>query len=311
MLLSIVVPVYNAEKHLLRCLESVFRAVSLSKVETEVILVDNGSTDRSLKIASDFAKKTPLKIEVLHCRTPGAAAVRNFGVLKASGRYIWFVDADDEISQDAVRVLVQKAEKTRADMVMMGATRVYSDRHSDYLSAVDPSNANYKSRFVRYGMGPWQILVRREWWNSCGFKFHEGIIHEDMEMMPSLVLYTDKFASVDQPLYTYYQNDDSVLHKKAWDPHYLDIFTALEGLYQRFLDAGATKKYHDELEWFLIWNLLIDSAKDFSKFREGRIGFSESRKMLKKYFPGWRKNRFLREKPLKLKIRIKLNYYKK
>ena len=73
---------------------------------------------------------------------------------------------------------------------------------------------------------------------------------------------------------------------------------------------GALEKYHDELEWFFIWNLLIDSAADFSKFAEGKEGFKFSREMLKKYFPNWRKNRFLREKPLKLRIRVRLNYYK-
>ncbi len=252
-----------------------------------------------------------MDVKVTRCRTKGAAAVRNFGVSKASGKYVWFVDADDEISQDSVRLLVDEAKKAGADMVMMGARRVYSDGHTDYLSAVDPSSPDYKSRFVRYGMGPWQILIRRSWWTLNGFCFREGMIHEDMEMISSLILYTDKFAAVDKPLYTYYQNDDSVLHKLEWDPHYLDIFPALSGLYARFEKAGATERYHDELEWFFIWNLLIDSSKDFSKFKEGRVGFKDSREMLKEYFPNWRKNRFLKQKPLKLRIKVRLNYYKK
>lgn len=310
MLLSVIIPVYNAEKYLERCLVSVFKAVAMSKVSAEVIVVDNGSTDNSVKIAKDFATKSPLRISVLQCPAKGAAAVRNFGVPHARGEFIWFVDADDTVTENSIKLLIEKARRSKADITMMGATRIYPDGHSDYLSAVDPSKPDFKSRFVRYGAGPWQFIFRREWWILNGFLFKEGIIHEDMEMISSLILYTDKFAAVDKPLYNYYQNDDSVLHKKAWDRHYLDIFPALTGLYQRFEKMGAASEYHDELEWFFIWNLLIDSAADFSKFAEGKEGFKFSREMLKKYFPNWRKNRFLREKPLKLRIRVRLNYHK-
>ena len=311
MLLSIIVPVYNAEKYLERSLSSIFKAVALSKASTEVILVDNGSTDNSLLVAEEFAKKSPLRINVFHCDVPGAAAVRNFGVSKARGKYIWFVDADDEIATNSVGDLIKVAEKNKAELVMMGANRIYSENSSDYLSAVDSSKPDFKSRFVRYGAGPWQFLILREWWLAHKFTFKEGIIHEDMEMISSLILYTDKFFFVDKPLYFYYQNPDSVLHKDKWDPHYLDIFPALRGLYDRFEKAGAADEYHDELEWFFIWNLLIDSSKDFAKFPEGKEGFQFTRDMLSKYFPRWRKNRFLREKPLKLRLRVRLNYKKK
>ena len=305
--LSIIVPVFNAERYLRRCLKSIFTAVALSGVKAEVILVDNGSTDQSLMIAKEFVK--PLGAQILHCQTPGAAAVRNYGMIHARGEYVWFVDADDTVAKNSIKLLISKAEKLKADIVMMGANRVYSDGHTDYLSAVDPSKPDFKSRFIRYGAGPWQFVFRLEWWVSNKFAFTEGMIHEDMEMISALILYTDNFASVDKPLYTYYQNEDSVLHKKSWDPHYLDIFPALSGLYVRFEKAGATKEYHDELEWFFIWNLLIDSAKDFSKFKEGRVGFKKSREMLNNYFPNWRKNRFLRQKPLKLRLRVRLNFF--
>lgn len=311
MLLSIVIPVYNAEKYLSRCLKSIFTAaVFATKIEVEVLLVDNNSTDNSLEVAKQFAATSPLKISILQCHTKGAAAVRNFGAKRARGKYLWFIDSDDTIAKNSISLLVKKAESDRADIVMMGTTRIYPGGHSDYLSAVDPKRPDYKSRFVRYGAGPWQFIFRREWWNLNNFSFREGIIHEDMEMISSLILYTDKFAAVDKPLYSYYQNDNSVLHKKTWDPHYLDIFPALSGLYQRFEKMGALEKYHDELEWFFVWNLLIDSAADFSKFPEGKEGFKFSREMLKKYFPNWRKNRFLKEKSLKLRIRVGINYYK-
>lgn len=306
--ISIIIPVYNAEKYLERCVESV--VTSLGEISGEILLIDNNSSDNSLVLLKKIQKEHPKIIRVLQCNTPGASAVRNFGVQKSDGKYIWFVDADDTIRSDAVHKLIETAKKNKADMAMMGAERIYPDGHRDYLSAVDMNSVDYKSRFVRYGAGPWQFLFLRDWWMKNNFKFREGMIHEDMEMISALMLYTDKFASIDEPLYFYYQNTDSVLHKGYWDEHAFDIFPALEGLRLKFIERKADKKYHDELEWFFIWNLLIDSANDFAKFPEGKPGFKRARKMLKKYYPKWRQNRFLKQKPLKLKIRVRLNYYK-
>lgn len=307
---SIIVPVYNAARYLDRCLASVIGALHRLHGTGEIILVDNGSSDGSLKIINCYKKQYPEYIRVFSCTTPSAGAARNFGVHQAKGRYIWFVDADDELAVDAVDKLFSKAQSTHADLVMLGVARILPDGQRNYLSAVCPGEPSYKSRFVRYGLGPWQVLIRRSWWNRHSFRFAEGVIHEDMELMSVLILYTDKFACIDEPLYFYYQNKNSVLHQAAFSPHIFDIFPALEGLYDRFQTAGALAKYQSELEWFFIWNLLIDSAKDFSRFPEGQPGFSRSRAMLKRYFPHWRRNRFLRQKPIKLRLRVCLNYLK-
>ena len=306
--ISIIIPVFNAEKYLGRCLDSVMEA--LSGVRGEVLLVDNNSTDDSLKLVRAYQRKFPGIVCVLQCHTPGAAAVRNFGVLEATGDYLWFIDADDYIDKTAVAKLLEVAQNEKADLVMMGAKRLMRDGSTSYLSAVEAGRRDTKSRFIRYGMGPWQVLIRRQWWLEHDFKFTEGIIHEDMELMPSLVLYTDRFASIDEPLYFYCDSPESVLHKSQFNPHIFDIFPALEGLHKRFEGAGVAQRYYAELEWFFIWNLLIDLAKDFGQFPEGKLGFSRSREMLKQYFPAWRKNRFLKEKSLKLRIRVRVNYWK-
>ena len=309
--ISIIVPVHNADKYLAKCLQSILDALKNFKGNGEILLIDNNSTDESYTILKNYQKKYPSIIHLYKQKEPGAAATRNYGATRAKGKYIWFIDADDTIKSNAILKLVSVAKDTSADLVMMGAKRIFSDKHSDYLSAINPNQKNYKSKFVRYGAGPWQFLIKRAWWNRCDFKFREGIIHEDMELMSALILYTDKFACVDEPLYNYFQNPESVLHKTIWDPHYFDIFSALAGIYARFDEKGAVREYYSELEWFFIWNLLIDSAKDFGKFKEGRDGFKRSKEMLKQYFPNWRKNYFLKQKPLKLRARIILNYYRR
>ena len=302
-MISVIMPVFNAEKYLRRALDSILAPGNLEGI-LEVIAVDDGSTDGSLAILEEY-QKTYKQVKVIQSSANGASAARNLGALKARGEYIWFIDADDEISAFGIAALTGVS----GDLIMFSAEKRFLDGSTQILSAVLPTEKDFKSRFVRYGMGPWQVVIRRKWYLEHGFKFKEGIIHEDMEMMSSLILYTDKFAAVDQVLYFYYENPESVLHKKRFNKHIFDIFPALEGLYQRFEEAGAAEKYHDELEWFFIWNLLIDSAKDFGKFKEGRPGFERSRKMLKKYFPKWRKNRFLRAKSLRTRLCILKNYF--
>ena len=305
MVISIIIPVYNAEKYLKRCLDSVLMA--LENTRGEILLIDNGSTDKSLEVAQDYTDKN---IHILSCNKRGAAAARNYGISKARGEYVWFIDADDYIAPDAIDKLLSKAREAQADLVMLGAKRIARDGSTSYLSAVDETKKDYKSRFVRYGMGPWQVLIHRKWWKEHGFCFTEGMIQEDIELMSALILYTDKLAHVDEPLYFYCDNPESVLHKSKFNPHIFDIFPALSNLYKRFEQAGAETLYHDELEWFFIWNLLIDAAKDFAKFPESKEGFQKSRQMLKQYFPDWRRNRFLKQKPLKLQILVRLNYYR-
>lgn len=304
--ISIIIPAFNAEKYLDRCLKSVLAA--LGEVKGEILVINDRSTDKTADIIRDFAKKYPKIVRELTGMGRGAAAARNFGVREARGEYIWFIDADDAIAPTSIRKIL--GEKP-ADLIMFGAKKCFLDGKERYFSAVTETETDFKSRFIRYGMGPWQVAIRRKWYMENGFSFREGIIHEDMEMMSSLILYTDNFRGIDEPLYFYYENPGSVLHKSEFNEHIFDIFPALSGLYERFKDAKAEKKYHDELEWFFIWNLLIDAAADFKKFPEGKAtGFLRTRKMLKKYFPSWRKNQFLRQKPLKLRVKVLMNYYR-
>ncbi len=309
MQISVIIPVYNAEKYIERCLDSVID--SLEGIKGEIIAVNNNSNDNSPAILEKYAKKYPKTVIVLDCKPIGASAARNLGTKRAKGEYIWYIDADDAISKDAIPLLLKEAKAKKADFVMPGTDKVLEDGKKIYLPAIDPKDPDFKSKFIRRAIGPWQLIIRREWWNKNQLSFKEGIIHEDLELMPTLILYTNNYASVDEPLYYYYWNPNSVLHKVKWDPKYFDIFPALEGLYDHFKSANATEKYHDELEWFFIWNLLIDSAGDFKKFKEGQSGFKKSRELLKRYFPNWRKNRFLNQRKMgiKFKIRVYLSYF--
>lgn len=306
--LSIVIPVFNAERYLDRCLSAI---LNYRNSLYEIILIEDNSSDNSLTICKKIQNKFPNKIKLFRLVNAGAGAARNLGVAEASGDYIWFIDSDDFIAQDAIPKLLNVLSNSKPDLIMFGAERRFQDGNRIYIPAVSPVEPGFKHRFIRSGPGPWQFLIRKDWWVKCGFKFYEGIIHEDMELLPIIILYAKNFTAIDEPLYFYCENPKSVLHTAALSKRCFDIFTALENLYARFLCAKAEKIYADDLEWFFIWNLLLDSARDFKKFKDGSFGILESRKILNTYFPNWRKNPYLKKSPIKIQARVYFNYYRR
>lgn len=297
--LSIIIPVFNVEGYVSECLDSILK--DDNRRSFEVILVDNNSSDKSYEICKKYQEKYPRKVKLFKCKKWGASAVRNFGVKKASGEYLWFVDSDDYIEKGATKKIIEKIKTKKPDVICMSVRRVYENGESNLLTAVKPRTKNWKGRYIMYGFPPFQNVYRREFWVK-NFEFPEGMIHEDMAILSSAVLYTSKMVCISEVLYNYRQRKNSVLHQEGWNPRSLDIFKALGILYGKFNEKNAIKKYKSELEYFFIWNLLIDSAKDFRGFKEGKAGKTQTRAMLKKFFPNWMKNKYFRKKSFKFKI---------
>lgn len=301
--ISFVVPVYNTEKYLRECVESLLKQSG----KIEILLIDNKSTDNSLSICKEYEKKDK-RVKVLSCENPGAGAVRNFGIKKARGEYVWFVDSDDYLHENATKKALTKM-KNGADIIMVSAEEVFESNPEKKmkLPAIKPEK-NWRHIFLRYGSGPWQFLIRRKWFIENELWFHEGIIHEDMAIIPTYILYIEKYDYISDTVYYYRQREDSVLHQTKWNPHCKDIYEALKDVYGKFAKEGKLTEYKDDIEYFFIWNLLSDSARDFMKFPEGKVELPKMRKFLYGHFPKWRKNKYYKEKPFMVRLRCELNY---
>lgn len=125
--LSVIIPVYNGEKYLQKCVESVQKQTLR---ELEIILVDDGSTDQSGAICDELARKDS-RIRVLHQSNAGVSAARNAGIVAAKGEYLGFVDADDSIVPEMYASLLQIAQETDSDIVMCDATTVYTNGRTE------------------------------------------------------------------------------------------------------------------------------------------------------------------------------------
>ena len=315
---SLVVPFYNSKDYFSTCIESLLAQTYLKRHarNVEIILVDNNSTDGTNLLASQYARQSARKynhlIKILRCSTWGASAARNLGIRVAKGDYVWCIDSDDWIEPDALEKLAAKLDKpkTSPDVVTFCAIKDYdagvAKRGKAVLKSVGKGQKDWQNRFVMYGFGPWQYIARRKWLLDNELFFDEGIIHEDMALISSFVLYSRDIYALDDTLYHYVQRSQSVLHRKEWNPHAFDIFPALKKLHRRFERQGY--KYSDALEYFFIWNLLLDSTRNFKQFPEGKPGLKRIRHMMCEYYPNWRHNTYLKNKPLKFRLRCRLAY---
>ena len=116
--ISIIIPVYNVEKYLNKCLNSV---IEQTYKNIEVILIDDGSTDNSGKICDEYAKND-IRIKIIHQQNGGVSTARNNGLEHATGKYITFVDSDDYIEKEMIETMAKKIMKKNADIVICGVT---------------------------------------------------------------------------------------------------------------------------------------------------------------------------------------------
>lgn len=165
-IVSIIVPVYNTAAYLSRCIESL---VNQTYSDLQIILIDDGSTDSSGKIADEWQTKDP-RIEVYHQPNQGQSAARNVGLQHARGEYIAFVDSDDYIDSNYFSTMLQAADDA-TDCVQTGYCRVKQD--GEHIKAYHPKH------FYQY-TSPCMRLYRRAFMDQHQLRFPEGMIYEDV-----------------------------------------------------------------------------------------------------------------------------------
>lgn len=187
--ISVVIPVYNVEKYLHECLESV-RVQSFTN--WEAICVNDGATDSSPAIVKEFAEKDP-RFRIIDQANAGQASARNTGVRAATGKYIYFLDSDDLITPDALQWMYDTAEQNRTDILHFAWKPFYEsgvakDPYEDgnfFKSGEQTTPVNGAELFIKTARcNDWNVLVWSRFYNadfymSKGLSFHEGVIHED------------------------------------------------------------------------------------------------------------------------------------
>lgn len=229
MKVSVVIPLFNAEKYLAACLESLL--IQTLK-DFEVILVDDCSTDNSIALAESYVEKFGgrLKIIALEKNTGSGAAPRNIGAELASGKYVYFMDNDDLLIDIALEELFNSAEAYQADVVCMNqffscdenpfpkkidALTWDSEFVSEEMTLTTENFAERSKKFLegRLCVAPWSKFLRRDFLASNKIKFLSMTIAEDVIWTFELIYLAKVYLRMPQPLYIYRDNNRSIMRK--------------------------------------------------------------------------------------------------
>lgn len=204
--ISVVVPVYNVESLLPRCLNSL---LSQSFIDLEIICINDGSTDNSLMILQDYAAKDS-RVKVLTQKNMGLSATRNRGVDEACGEYISFIDSDDWIEVDFYKNLYQAAGEFDADIVQCGLRKT-GRKKDKVLSCINAEESNFIEKYCKLDNGfAWNKLYRRELLNRYKLRFAEGLFYEDLLFNSQVFYFASKVKMIDYCGYNYYFNPVSI-----------------------------------------------------------------------------------------------------
>lgn len=300
--LSVIVPVYNSEKYLRKCLESL---VNQTLEEIEIVVVNDGSFDNSQRIIDEYVEKYPNKIKTFFKENGGQASARNMGILRATGEFVAFVDGDDYVEFDAYKDIVDIMIKKNLDIVCFDFYEVIGDEKKEFKHYFD-YDVKCDRKYIVSEASPCNKVIRRSLLIDNNQFFLENRIYEDLAMIPVLGKFTSKIEFLDKRLYNYVIHDNSTMRQVSYNEKIEDIFFVIEKLYNDFIDT----KYIQELEYIYIEHLLHASSLRFLKFEEGEKNICKISQIMKEKFPKWRKNKYYGKQSWKYKLICNLVYYK-
>jgi len=236
---SVIVPVYNVADYLPRCLDSL---LGQTLTDIEIVVVDDGSTDRSAEIIADYVRIDP-RIIAIRQENEGLSGARNTGLAAASGPYIGFVDSDDWAHPDMFRILLDRMEETDADLCASDFSMAYDDRTVPGTLRCPAATISVQAYGIdtywlekTFSTAVWNKLYKKSILDAHGIRFEskKDIFSEDVLFNLYYLLHTRTVASVTDSLYFYYQRSGSLIHS-----HKPDFLKKELTLIQKFQDYYA------------------------------------------------------------------------
>lgn len=237
---SVIVPVYNTEKYIKKCLDSL---INQTMKNIEIIVINDGSNDHSEEIIKEYENKYPKMLKYYKKENGGLSSARNYGVEKANGKYIAFVDSDDYIDKKIFSNLEVRMDEN-IDLIKYKAIKKYQDGREEKFdgpifekcSGEEAFNELYSKDIL---IEPaWLYLYRREFWIKNNFKYAENLYHEDFGLTPIVITKAKTVVSTDNYGYYYIQRENSIVTddtknlKKANDllKHYDNILKEIKSI---------------------------------------------------------------------------------
>ena len=285
---SIIVPVYNTEKYLNKCLSSL---VNQTLDDIEIIVVNDGSTDNSQIIIDDFYKKYPTKIVSLVKENGGLSDTRNYGLNYVNSQYVGFVDSDDFVEPTMYEEMYNLALENDLDLVECDFSWDYPNKSKKDIGT------SYNNTEDFYTLG--RVMACNKIYKTSIIKnnnilFPSGLLYEDVEFFYKAVPYIKKSEKINKIFYHYIQRENSIINSN--NERTSEIFIIFDNLFAYYKKNNLYNDYFSYLEYLYIRILLGSSFLRILKIKDKKIRkelLNTTYTKLNSNFPNWKKNIYL------------------
>ena len=303
--LSIIVPVYGVEKYIDKCLNSL---VKQSLKEIEIIVVNDGTKDNSQKIIDKYVKKYPDKIKSYIKENGGQGSARNYGLKKATGEYIGYVDSDDFVEKDMYKKLYNKAKENNYDIVVCGNYNVSEDYQNKNIDAfINNYNADLENIFFGK-MAVWNKIYKRDILIKNKLEFKEKVWYEDLAFTLKAIMNSNTFAFIDEPLYDYLIREGSTMNNSNVQRN-LEILDAFNDILS-YIQHNKKEEYFSKIEFLAIDHIYISAIVRVLKAEaDDKVKRETINKLIdymNKKFPNYKNNKYINTLSKNRKIIYKL-----
>ena len=287
MKVSVIVPVYNVEKYIEKCLDTLSKQTIDS---LEVIIVNDGSPDNSEKIIKTYINKYK-NMKYFVKENGGLSDARNFGIKKATGEYIAFLDSDDYVTKDMYQKMYEKAKAGDFDLVVCDLNYVYPNKIIPAYSNVKNDTTNIKDIFLNIYPAAWNKLFKKDLFKN-DVLFKKNVWFEDVEFIYRLLPYIKNIGVVHEPFNQYVQREGSItntINKKIYDYIY-----NMNGIIDFYKEKNFYETYKNELEYVYVRYLYATFIKNVLRYQYSDYieAVDAAIKNVKMHFPKYRKNKY-------------------
>lgn len=285
---SIIVPVYNVESYIDKCLNSLIKQ---TLKDIEIIVVNDGSPDNSQKIIDKYVKKYPKKVKSYIRENGGQGFARNFGLEKATGEYIGYVDSDDYVELNMYEKLYKKAKKDDLDIVICGSHNVTEEGKKTV--ELDRNLFKDKKKNAFFGrMAVWNKIYKKELLLNNNISFRSKLWYEDLDFTLQILSLAKKVGYINKPYYNYLLRQGSTMNNSNINRN-LEITLAFDEV----IKNKKLKQYDSIIEFLALDHIYISSIVRVVNAKADKNKKKEVINKLINYvrinFPNYKKNQYL------------------
>ena len=302
---SVIIPVYNVENYLRKCLDSL---VNQTLKDIEIIVVNDGSPDNSQTIIDEYVKKYPKKVVSVIQENGGQGAARNTGLLHATGEYTGYVDSDDYVEKNMYEELYKKAKEENADIVICGNNIVKENYELLTKEAVD-------KEFLLGKMAVWNKIYKKSIIVDNKISFRSKVWYEDLDFSMKVYLSSNKISIVDKPLYNYLLREGSTMNNNNIERN-LELIESFDSLISYCKNKGIYNETKEKIEFLCIYHMYIFAITRVlntdNKYKDKITIINKFRKYINSNFSNFKNNKYLYLLPKKRKLiynLINLKFY--